>query len=475
MNTKILILLFILSFFINFKLMSQVFYIDDWYKIKDDSNKPNLQLAKQYLVKSISEYEGATKKYDWQLYKILRDLIRINEDVNQYLFLVKDLSDEQFLNQILIGKSSTNIKPEDSLINNKKLVPGKFKYFERLLREGTIDTAFLYIENNFGSSSEYEKKEVIKIMFNNKFSLSQIERKIYQYGFTKRIWLELPIHNLIEKDIVTGDVALKLISDTQIGEISKIELDSYYRGVAIGLIKKGNIDSGLNVISLISDGYVRNSLLDFIGNDLYETFPENSKNIFKEQVSKGGKLSNNYVQELIYWKDKKQKFLDNNLMNFLYKYKDKLADHTLFWYYLRLDDPYFALKITDAIQSSDSGTQYEYGIAKLVELDNIDDAFKRIEQLDSSQIKDDVILKVCSALLAKGNIQKVMPFLEYPFYNTETSKDFLIIEIIYFYGSLNNMPEVEKYINSLSEIFNKLRFYHEIGRYFMGIEFRKMD
>lgn len=66
--------------------MSQVFYIDDWYKIKDDSNKPNLQLAKQYLVKSISEYEIAKKKYDWQLYKILRDLIRINEDVNQYFF-----------------------------------------------------------------------------------------------------------------------------------------------------------------------------------------------------------------------------------------------------------------------------------------------------------------------------------------------------------------------------------------------------
>ena len=42
--------------------MSQVFYIDDWYKIKDDSNKPNFQLAKQYLVKSISEYDIATKK-----------------------------------------------------------------------------------------------------------------------------------------------------------------------------------------------------------------------------------------------------------------------------------------------------------------------------------------------------------------------------------------------------------------------------
>ena len=150
-------------------------------------------------------------------------------------------------------------------------------------------------------------------------------------------------------------------------------------------------------------------------------------------------------------------------------------DHILFWYYLRLDDPYFALKITDAIQSHNVGTQYEYGIAKLVELDDFDEAFKRIEQLNASQIKDDVILKVCNALLAKGKIQKVIQFLEYPFYNTETSKEFLIIEIIYFYSRLNNMHEVEKYINSLSEISSKSRFYHEIGRYFMGIEFRKMD
>jgi hypothetical protein len=98
--------------------------------------------------------------------------------------------------------------------------------------------------------------------------------------------LELPVHNLIENEIVTGDVALKLVSDTQIGEISKIELDSYYRGVAIGLIKKGNIDSGLNIISLISADFIKNSLLDFIGNDLYETFQKTVKIFLKNKFQK---------------------------------------------------------------------------------------------------------------------------------------------------------------------------------------------
>lgn len=472
MNFKILILIISLTIIFDCKSLAQHFYINDWYIIKDKNHKTDLQLAKFYLEKAIIEYKNSSIKYDWQLPKILRDFIRIKEDINQYLPLVQNLKDEQFLNQILIGKSSINVEIEDSLIYNKKLIAGKLKYFERLLREGKREQAFTYIESNFNTPSDYEKKEVLSLMCNGNFSFEQIQHKIMQYGFDSKIWLEIPLRSLIENEIITPENAFDIVNYIPSGKIDSYELDNFYGSVASSSIKIGNVAFGLNVMELISQQWQINSLLQIICNDLYENFSEKNKIVFKERILQEGKLYNNYGQDMVFWKDKKPSTIDKNLLNFLKNYEDKLADHMLFQYYLRLGDPYFALKITDTIKSNNSGTQYVYGISKLIELNDYDEAFKRIGMLTSSQTKDDVILKVCNALLEKRDVEKVLPYLDFHFHNTETSKDFLMIELVYFYGKENNLPEVEKYMNKLSDVFSRAWLYHDIARYYMGIKIR---
>ena len=447
------------------------YWIDKWYHTEPNKTVINYDWATEYLLKSKELILNEEKELSIHRGGLIRDFIRLDKE--SLISPLEEVTDFNHKSSIDIYKIR-GIASKYESFKLLELLPIEPNYGNAIIAKRLIDEG---LSNDFLNSLDFKELEfstqgeIVNLLstktddINLVVKLYKICQKSEAYSVAESTAISRMANRLIREEKINFETAIKMLKDTEIYNDPSLGI------IASGFAQNGKIQSYRRCLDLMeSKDRLKWNVL-FNAKTSYINLNSKSQDEFLE-VLKSVKHSQEAKMFHTLFKDflRPELTVNQELLDFYHKHKRKQVDDTIHNYLLSKKRYKDCVLFVDAVQGHNRYSHYEQSFRGLLEQREYEYCINKSKEIKSN----DVRLTIIDELLKKGEIEIAIrakkEILKSTNYRNMSNGSF-----IEYYARNSDRKNLDKLIERDKSTISRAMKYHSVGRYYMGIEFRKHE
>jgi hypothetical protein len=451
--------------------IKRTYWIDDWYHTEPNKTIINYDWAETCFLKAKEIVLNEQKQLSVHRGGLIRDFIRLGKpELGSELEVGLDESNIYSIDIYKIrGLASKSHKRE--LLTLLPIRPnyGNAIIANRLISEGLA--AELLQALKFEELEFNTKSEIVNILsrktddYDLVVQLYKICQKDDAYSVAESTAISRMASRLVQENKIDFQTSIQMLKETKLFNDPSLGI------IATGYVQNGNIQLYEKCLDLMeSKDRIKWNVL-FNAKTKYLNLRPNSQREFVNvlnsvKYSQEAKMFHTLFTE--YFEPELK--LDQRLFDFYDKHKRKQVDDTIHNYLISKKRFKDDILFVDAVQGHNRFSHYEQSIVKLIELGEHEYCIEKAKGIKSNDVRLAIVDKLCQMDEVELATKAKNELLKSPNYRNLSNGSF-----IEYYARNSDMENANKLIEKDKSSLSRAMKYQSLGRFYMGIEFRKAE